>query len=84
GGTAFSASALDAARMAPRPPSARELAVIRGVRSGDTSDEIGRALAISTRTVESHLRRLFDRYGVVSRTELAVLAIEEGWIEASG
>jgi DNA-binding NarL/FixJ family response regulator len=84
GGTAFSASALEAARTAPRPPSARELAVIRGVRSGDTSDEIGRALAISTRTVESHLRRLFDRYGVVSRTELAVLAIEEGWIEASG
>ena len=84
GGTAFSASALDAARTAPRPPSACELAVIRGVRSGDTSDEIGRALAISTRTVESHLRRLFDRYGVVSRTELAVLAIEEGWIEASG
>jgi DNA-binding NarL/FixJ family response regulator len=84
GGTAYSASALDAARTAPRPPSARELAVIRGVRSGDTSDEIGRALAISTRTVESHLRRLFDRYGVVSRTELAVLAIEEGWIEASG
>lgn len=84
GGTAFSASALDAARTAPRPPSARELAVIRGVGRGDTSDEIGRVLSISTRTVESHLRRLFDRYGVVSRTELAVLAIEEGWIEASG
>ena len=84
GGTAFSAAALDAARTAPRAPSAREIAVIQGVRDGSTSDEIGRALSISTRTVESHLRRLFDRYGVVSRTELAVLAIEEGWIEASG
>jgi two-component system, NarL family, response regulator DevR len=84
GGTAFSASALDAARRAPRPPSMREIAVLHGVRDGSTSDEIGRALSISTRTVESHLRRMFDRYGVVSRTELAVLAIEEGWIEASG
>ena len=42
----------------------------------------GGRLGISTRTVESHLRRLFDRYGVVSRAELAVLAISEGWVEA--
>ena len=84
GGTAFSASALDAARTAPRPPSAREIAVIQGVRDGSTSDEIGRQLSISTRTVESHLRRMFDRYGIVSRTELAVFAIQQGWVEASG
>ena len=49
---------------------------------GSTSDEIGARLGISARTVESHLRRLFDRYGVVSRTELAVLSLREGWIEA--
>ena len=80
GGTAFSAASLDAARSAPRPPSDRELAVIRALQTGSTSDEIGGALGISGRTVESHLRRLFDRYGVVSRTELAVLALHEGWI----
>ena len=84
GGTAFSAVALDAARSAPRPPSAREVEVIEAIRGGATSDEIGGRLGISTRTVESHLRRMFDRYGVVSRTELAVLAIEQGWIEAGG
>ncbi len=83
GGTAFSAATLDAARFAPRPPSAREIAVLRGIQRGSTSDEIAMQLGISTRTVESHLRRLFDRYGVVSRTELAVLAIHEGWLETA-
>ena len=35
---------------------------------------------MTEKTVESHLRRLFDRYGVLSRTELAVLALREGWV----
>jgi DNA-binding NarL/FixJ family response regulator len=82
GGTAFSAATLDAARFAPRAPSGREIEVLTELRDGATSDEIGARLQISARTVESHLRRLFDRYGVVSRTELAVLAVREGWIEA--
>lgn len=81
GGTAFSARALDAARYSPRPPSEREVSVLRELQRGASSDEIGVRLGISPRTVESHLRRLFDRYGVVSRTELAVLALHEGWIE---
>jgi two-component system response regulator DesR len=84
GGTAFSAVALDAARAAPRPPSSREIGVLQELQAGATSSEIGHRLGISNRTVESHLRRLFDRYGVVSRTELTVLAISEGWIEATG
>ena len=82
GGTAFSAATLDAARYAPRPPSAREVQVIAAIQRGATSDEIGARLGISARTVESHVRRMFDRYGVVSRAELAVLAVNEGWIEA--
>ncbi|HEY4226698.1 MAG TPA: response regulator transcription factor [Candidatus Limnocylindrales bacterium] len=82
GGTAFSAAVLDAARFGPRPPSDREIAVLTELHKGATSDEIGARLGISARTVESHLRRLFDRYGVLSRTELAVLALREGWIDA--
>jgi len=84
GGTAFSAASLDAARTAARPPSSREIQVIGLIQRGATSDEIGGRLGISTRTVESHLRRLFDRYGVVSRAELAVLALNEGWVETRG
>ena len=84
GGTAFSASALDAARSTPRAPSDREVSVLRSLAGGASSDEIGARMGISTRTVESHLRRMFDRYGVVSRTELAVLALREGWVEVGG
>ncbi len=82
GGTAFSSAALDAARSAPRMPSGRELEIVGQVQRGASSDEIGRQLGISTRTVESHLRRLFDRYGVVSRTELAVFAMNQGWVDS--
>jgi DNA-binding NarL/FixJ family response regulator len=84
GGTAFSASGLDAARTAPRPPSERELGVLRELNRGATSEEIGVRLGISPRTVESHLRRLFDRYGVLSRTELALLSVREGWTDPNG
>jgi DNA-binding NarL/FixJ family response regulator len=84
GGTAFSSHALDAARSTPRVPSDREVGVLRLLADGASSDEIGARLDISTRTVESHLRRMFDRYGVVSRTELAVLALREGWVEVGG
>jgi len=80
GGTVFIAAALAASRFTPRQPSDREIGVMRELARGATSDEIGVRLGISARTVESHLRRLFDRYGVVSRTELAVLALREGWI----
>lgn len=84
GGTAFPSSLLDAARRAPRAPSDRERQVIDLLRDGASNDEIGARLDISSRTVESHLRRLFDRYATLSRTELVVLALREGWIADRG
>lgn len=79
GGTVFTAAALLRSRTAWRRPSDREVQVIDLVVGGSTNAEIGAALGLSEKTVESHLRRLFDRYGLLSRTELAVLAMEEGW-----
>lgn len=79
GGTAFVASALLASH-APRPASDRELEVIQLVRSGLSNDEVATRLGISTRGVESSLRRLFQRYGVVSRTELVTFAERQGWL----
>ena len=81
GGTAFSGPALDAIRQAPRGPSSREVEVVRHLAAGATTEEIAHALGVSPRTVESHVRRLFDRYGVVSRAELAALATREGWVD---
>ena len=71
---------LNALRDAPRQPSARELEALRLLARGATNDEIAVGLGISIKTVESHLRRLFGRYGVLSRTELAMLAMREGWL----
>jgi DNA-binding NarL/FixJ family response regulator len=64
--------------------SARELEVLRLVVDGASNDEIGARLGISARTAESHLRRLFERFGVASRTELAARALREGWLEEIG
>jgi DNA-binding NarL/FixJ family response regulator len=81
GGTCYSVRSLRAIRSAARRPSERELEVIRLVSAGASNEEIARDLVISLKTVESHLRRMFDRYAVMNRTELAVLALREGWIE---
>jgi DNA-binding NarL/FixJ family response regulator len=60
---------------------ARELDVARLVVEGCSNDEIASALGITAKTVEAHLRRLFDRLGLMSRTELATRALREGWLE---
>lgn len=84
GGTWYRTTDLQALTTAPRPPSGRELGVLALVAGGLTNDEIGLRLGLSVKTVESHLRRLFDRYGVASRTELAVLGLREGWVGGGG
>jgi len=84
GGSAFSAAMLRAIRSAPRRPSEREIEVLTLLCAGASNDEIGGRLGVTEKTVESHLRRLFDRYGVLSRTELAVLALREGWVPEKG
>jgi DNA-binding NarL/FixJ family response regulator len=80
GETRFPPVTLRALRDAPRRPSAREMGAIRLLARGASNDEIAVGLGISIKTVESHLRRLFGRYGVLSRTELAMLAVREGWL----
>jgi DNA-binding NarL/FixJ family response regulator len=80
GATRFPDVTLRALRDAPRRPSAREVEALLLLARGSTNDEIATGLGISIKTVESHLRRLFGRYGVLSRTELALLAVREGWV----
>jgi DNA-binding NarL/FixJ family response regulator len=69
-------------RHAGRLPSPREREIMGLVADGMANGEIGARLGISDRTVESHLARLFARYDVGSRTELALLAAHQGWIGA--
>jgi DNA-binding NarL/FixJ family response regulator len=67
-------------RSRPRA-SPRELDVVRLVVEGRSNDEVGAALGIGVKTVETHLRRLFERFEVASRTELAARALREGWLD---
>jgi DNA-binding CsgD family transcriptional regulator len=55
--------------------------VVRLVVEGRSNDEVGAALGIGVKTVETHLRRLFERFSVGSRTELAARALREGWLD---
>jgi DNA-binding NarL/FixJ family response regulator len=80
GGSAYPDASRRALQAALRAPSERERTVIILVAEGLTNDEIGAYLGLSTKTVESHLHRLFDRYGALSRTELVTIAIRQGWL----
>jgi DNA-binding NarL/FixJ family response regulator len=63
------------------PLSGREREVVRLVTDGLSNDEIATRLSISPKTVESHLRRLFERHSLASRTELATRALRDGWLD---
>jgi len=79
GGMAFSIRPRRGAGLARL--SERELDVVRLVVDGRSNDEIGGRLGIGPKTVESHLRRLFERFDLASRTELATRALREGWLD---
>lgn len=55
--------------------SERESEVLSEVARGHTNIEIGDKLNISGRTVQGHLRKIFDKLGVYSRTEAVTKAI---------
>jgi DNA-binding NarL/FixJ family response regulator len=61
-------------------PSDREREILRLVAAGSSNAETATHLALSPKTIESHLRRMFVRYGVFSRTELIAVAREQGWL----
>lgn len=63
--------------------SERELEVLRLVATGASNRQIARRLHISHNTVKVHLRNIFAKLGVESRTEATLRAINEGWVEVT-
>ncbi len=59
----------------------RERDVLALVVDGRTNDEIGVALGIGSKTVETYLARMFERFELVSRTELTARCLREGWLD---
>lgn len=63
------------------PLTGREHQVLERLLAGRSNDEIGGDLGISTKRVEAHLSRLYERYGLTSRVELALRAERDNWLD---
>ncbi|MEU4060372.1 response regulator transcription factor [Rhodococcus qingshengii] len=89
-------SSLDAKRasLPPRPAtpsheatvmrlSKRQEQIIELVAEGYSGKEVARLLGMSPKTVESHLQRVFDRYGVRSRAGVVARWMQSKHLAAS-
>ena len=63
-----------------RQLSEREQEILRLVATGATNQQIANELDISVNTVKVHLRNIFGKVGVASRTEATVYAMRQGFV----
>jgi DNA-binding NarL/FixJ family response regulator len=58
----------------------RESTVLKMAARGLSNNEIAHELHLSVSTIESHLRTIFNKLGVGSRTEAVIEALKKGWL----
>ncbi|GGL59231.1 response regulator transcription factor [Planomonospora parontospora] len=63
--------------------SAREIEVLGLLARGLTNKHIAQTLFLSVRTIEAHLRNIFTKLGVTTRTEAALWAVNHGLGEST-
>ncbi len=64
--------------------SEREREILKLVASGASNKQIAQQLVISLNTVKVHVRNIFGKIGVASRTEAALYAIRAGLVRMPG
>jgi DNA-binding NarL/FixJ family response regulator len=69
-----------AAGMSSEALTARELEVLTLLARGNSNKDIGASLYISETTVKSHLRSIFSKLDVLSRTEAVTVASRRGLV----
>jgi two-component system NarL family response regulator len=69
------------AGLTAEPVTERELEVLTLLARGKSNKEIGTALNISESTVKSHLRNIFTKLNVLSRTEAIATATRQGLVK---
>ncbi len=62
----------------PSSLSSRETEVLQLLAQGLTNKLVAQQLLLSVRTVEAHLRAIYDKLGVASRTEAVLWAVRHG------
>jgi two-component system NarL family response regulator len=70
-----------AERVSGEALSAREIEVLQRVAAGKSNKEIGAELFISEGTVKTHVKSIFSKLDVVSRTEAVATATRRGLIQ---
>ena len=65
------------------PLTERELEVLKLLATGVSNKEIAAQLFLSPNTIKVHLRNIFTKLEVQTRTEATILAVRNGWISMS-
>jgi DNA-binding NarL/FixJ family response regulator len=61
--------------------SEREMEVLKAAAKGNGNKEIADELFISIRTVQAHMRSIFNKLGVGSRSEAIIYGLRRGWFK---
>jgi DNA-binding CsgD family transcriptional regulator len=67
-----------------KPLTRRETETLNLLAEGLSNDEIAYQLGISPNTVKVHVRNIFEKMNVQSRTEATMEAVRRGWIQVPG